>query len=129
MADHRFSLFIGCSCFSLVFAFIVSSSVTSAERRRKATGRGERERPPYRAHSEYSMGAEEDFHQHSTSYPSAPGYQQDNLPYNPQYEQELVQYQHPSSSSHIGNYPVGTVPPPHSHVPLLHQAPPRYSRV
>ena len=25
----------------------------------------------------------------------------------------------------LASYPTGTVPPPHSHVPLLHQAPPR----
>lgn len=121
---------------SLVFAFVVSSSVSSSERRRKATND---HAPPYRAHSQYSIGADDDF-QHHHSYPTAPSHS-DNLPYNPHYEQEMVAalptgYHHNHSggagiysAGHIGNYPTGTVPPPHAHVPLLHQAPPSYNEV
>jgi len=95
---------------SLVFAFIVSASVSSAERRRKAARRGED--PGF--NSQYSIGAEEDFHH--TSY-------NDNPPYNPQYETEMPYY----GGGNVINYPTGTVPPPTSHVPLLHQAPPSYN--
>jgi len=113
---------------SLVFAFVVSSSISTSERRRKAAS----DQPPYRAHSQYSIGAEDDF-QHHHAYPTAPS-QQENLPYNPHYEQEMFSYHNQSGGSgvytgNIGNYPTGTVPPPHSHVPLLHQAPPSYNEV
>jgi len=95
---------------SLVFAFIVSASVSSAERRRKAARRGEE--PGF--NSQYSIGASDDFHH--TSY-------NDNPPYNPQYETEMPFY----GGGNVINYPTGTVPPPTSHVPLLHQAPPSYN--
>jgi len=95
---------------SLVFAFIVSASVSSAERRRKAARRGEE--PGF--NSQYSIGAADDFHH--TSY-------NDNPPYNPQYETEMPFY----GGGNVINYPTGTVPPPTSHVPLLHQAPPSYN--
>jgi len=116
---------------SLIFAFIVSSNVSSSERRRKANNNA----PPYRAHSQYSIGAEDDF-QHHSSYPSAPT-QHENHPYNPHFEQEMMPYHHQQSGGsgiyspgHIGNYPTGTVPPPNAHVPLLHhQAPPSYHDV
>ena len=93
---------------SLLSAFVVSASVSSAERRRKAARRGEE--PGF--NSQYSIGASEDFHH--TSY-------NDNPPYNPQYETEMTFY----GGGNMVNYPTGTVPPPTSHVPLLHQAPPR----
>ena len=113
-----------------MFAFVVSSSVSSSERRRKATND---HAPPYRAHSQYSIGADDDFQNHH-SYPTAPSHS-DNLPYNPHHEQEMVAacptgYHHNHSggagiycAGHIGSYPTGTVPPPHAYVPLLHPAP------
>jgi len=115
---------------SLVFAFIVSSSVSNSERRRKAVSN---QALPYRAHSQFNIGADDDF-QHHHSYTSAPMHAE-NLPYNPHYEQEMLAYhQHNQSGGsygggHIGNYPTGTVPPPTSHMPLLHQAPPSYNEV
>ena len=50
---------------SLLSAFVVSASVSSAERRRKAARRGEE--PGF--NSQYSIGASEDFHH--TSYHDA----------------------------------------------------------
>jgi len=94
---------------SLIFAFIVSASVSSAERRRKAARHEEQG-----FNSQYSVGAEEDFHH--TSY-------HDNPPFNPQYETEMPFY----GGGNVMNYPTGTVPPPNSHIPLLHQAPPSYN--
>ena len=57
-----------CRC-SLVFAFVVSASVSSAERRRKEVRRGERADT-----SRYSEGAEEDFSLHQANFypPSTP---------------------------------------------------------
>lgn len=118
---------------SLVFAFVVSSSVTSTERRRKAaTDNG------HHSQSHYSIGADEDF-QHHQSYPSAPS---ENLPYNPHYDTTEMQVAIPQgggyhsggvgiyNSGPIGSYPTGTVPPPSgAHMPLLHQAPPSYNEV
>ncbi len=56
----------------------------------------------------------------------------DNPPYNPGYSDPSDYYggySGPEAHAQLGGsmtgYPVGTVPPPHSHVPLLHQAPPR----
>ena len=56
----------------------------------------------------------------------------DNPPYNPGYSDPSDYYggysgpeTHAQMGGSISGYPVGTVPPPHSHVPLLHQAPPR----
>jgi len=107
---------------SLVFAFIVSSSNSSAVRRRKATRSRE---PPY--NSQYSIGADEDFSRHQSNYPNptAPAHYSDNPPFNPGYDTELSPYY----GGNMMDYPTGTVPPPHSHVPLLHQAPPSYNDV
>jgi len=108
---------------SLVSAFVVSTSVTKSERRRKA-----------QAEREYSVGAEEDFHHQA--YPTAPV---DNQPYNPgYYDHQDVAIAFPRagyqtggvgvySPGPIGGYPTGTVPPPGAHMPLLHQAPPSYN--
>lgn len=96
---------------SLLAAFIVSANISSAERRRKAARRGEEQG----FNSQYSIGAEEDFHHTS--------YSDNNPPYNPQYETEMPFY----GGGNVGNYPTGTVPPPNSHIPLLHQAPPSYN--
>ena len=111
--------------FSLVFAFIVSASVSSAERRRKAVRSRD---PPY--NSQYSIGADEDFSHHHNHYPPAsapmqPGghYSDRDPPFNPGYGDSEVS---PYYGGTVMNYPTGTVPPPHSHVPLLHQAPPRW---
>lgn len=98
---------------TLLFAFIVAASVNRQERRKVETR-------PYHSHSQYSVGAEEDF-QHQ-SYASAP----ENPPYNPQFEL--------SHHRDVGMYPVGTVPPPHHHhhqatTPLLHDAPPSYNEI
>ena len=57
----------------------------------------------------------------------------DNPPYNPGFSDPSDYYggysgpetAHAPLSHSITGYPTGTVPPPHSHVPLLHQAPPR----
>lgn len=122
---------------SLVFAFVVSASVSSAERRRKeARGRGDRERDGDTTYnSRYSEGAEEDFSHHHAAYPATPMYS-DNPPYNPGYSDPSDYYggysgpeTHAQMGGSISGYPVGTVPPPHSHVPLLHQAPPSYNEV
>ena len=113
-------------CFSLVFAFIVSASNSSAERRRKAAQSRD---------SQYSIGAEDDFSQHygaSAPMTSSSGagysdnppyssYNSENPPYNPGYD--VSPYY--GGGSNMINYPTGTVPPPTSHQPLLHQAPPR----
>jgi len=117
---------------SLVFAFTVSASVSSAERRRKAAVRQDP-----RAEEQYSVGAEEEFSPHQASYsqgygtsggPSAPLYPTDNLPYNPGYG-GMGDTVSPYYGGSLASYPTGTVPPPHSHVPLLHQAPPSYNEV
>ena len=61
-----------CDC-SLVFAFVVSASVSSAERRRKEARRGDREREGDTTYnSRYSEGAEEDFSHHHAAYPATP---------------------------------------------------------
>jgi len=106
---------------SLVFAFTVSASVSSAERRRKEAGRGD---------SQYSVGAEEDFSPHTNYPPAAPLYT-DNPPYNPGYSDPSDYYGGGANYGDSGvlSYPTGTVPPPHSHVPLLHCAPPSYNEV
>lgn len=122
---------------SLVFAFITSTSVTSSERRRKATEERGRD-------SQYSVGAEDDFQHQSypaagypAAYPSAPT---DNQPYNPgYYDRQEGGIALPRSGYHggvgvysaspIAQYPVGHAPPPGAHMPLLHQAPPSYNEV
>lgn len=113
---------------SLVFAFIVSASNSSAERRRKAAQSRD---------SQYSIGAEDDFSQHyGASAPMTSGagysdnppyssYNSENPPYNPGYD--VSPYY--GGGSNMINYPTGTVPPPTSHQPLLHQAPPSYNEV
>ena len=51
----------------------------------------------------------------------------DNPPYNPGYSDPSDYYGGGANYGDSGvlSYPTGTVPPPHSHVPLLHCAPPR----
>ena len=107
---------------SLVFAFIVSASNSSAERRRKEAHDDIRD-------SQYSVGADDDFSQHHSGYgamyggasaPMTSSYA-DNPPYNPGYGDVEVS---PYYGGNMMNYPTGTVPPPNSHQPLLHQAPP-----
>ena len=106
---------------SLVFAFIVSASNSSAERRRKEARDDIRD-------SQYSIGADDDFSAHHTGYGNMYGasapmntYSDNNPPYNPGYGEVEVS---PYYGSNMMNYPTGTVPPPNSHQPLLHQAPP-----
>lgn len=113
---------------SLVFAFIVSASNSSAERRRKEAHDHETR------DSQYSVGADDDFSQHHSGYGGYGGYgasapmttYSDNPPYNPGYGEVEVS---PYYGGNIGHYPTGTVPPPNSHQPLLHQAPPPYNEV
>jgi len=118
---------------SLVFAFVTSTSVTSAERRRK-----EQQRTGYNTQSQYSIGADDDFQHHA--YPSAPA--DNEPPYNPGYydHQDVALalprggYNHGGvgvySAGPIGQYPTGVAAPPHgAHMPLLHQAPPSYNEV
>jgi len=103
---------------SLVFAFIVTSSFTQRTRRK--------EERPYHSHSQYSIGAEDEFQTNYTA-PAAPmgggpatAPTYDNSPYNPQYEMQNYR--------NVGNYPTGPAPPPgHAHTPLLHQPPPPYN--
>lgn len=95
---------------TLVCAFIVAASVNKQQRRKVETR-------PYHSHSQYSIGADEDF-QHQS-------YTTENPPYNPQFEM--------NHHRDVGLYPVGTVPPPHHHhlatTPLLHDAPPSYNEI
>jgi len=115
---------------SLVFAFVVSASVSSAERRRKEARRGQGD-TTYT--SRYSEGAEEDFSHHHASYPPATPMYSENPPYNPGFSDPSDYYGGycgpDTAHAQMVNYPTGTVPPPHSHVPLLHQAPPSYNEV
>ena len=53
-----------------MFAFIVSASVSSAERRRKEADREREGDTTY--NSRYSEAAEEDFSHHHANYPATP---------------------------------------------------------
>jgi len=116
---------------SLIFAFIVTSSFEQ-QRGRKLDTR-------YTDTSEYSIGADDDFHHepgapppHATAYgggvqrpygspPASTAYE--NPPFNPDYQAFEVEL---SNYSRVENYPVGTIPPPDHSKPLLHKAPPSY---
>jgi hypothetical protein len=117
---------------SLIFAFVVTSSFEQ-QRGRKLDTR-------YTDTSEYSIGADDDFHhepgapppthihntagQHAQFYGGqSPTQVYENPPYNPEYQAFEVEL---NNYSRVENYPVGTIPPPDPSKPLLHKGPPSY---
>jgi len=118
---------------SLIFAFVVTSSFEQ-QRGRKLDTR-------YTDTSEYSIGADDDFHhepgapppthihntagQHAQFYGGqSPTQLYENPPYNPEYQAFEVEL---NNYSRVENYPVGTIPPPDPSKPLLHKGPPSYN--